>query len=63
MTAIFCFSESQVITAEQKEFISKVTERVFTLMKETPPNGEEFVTAIKHIMSVSIVIFKMTEQI
>lgn len=41
---------SLVLTEAQSQWIKTSTERVYTLIKETPPNGEEFATYISQVL-------------
>lgn len=42
---------SQVLAEEQSNWIKASTEKVYTLLKETPPDGELFSKSIVHILS------------
>ncbi|XP_070556038.1 THO complex subunit 1-like [Ptychodera flava] len=41
----------QVLTDEQALWVKDTTEKVYQLMKETPPHGTEFAKSIEHILS------------
>ncbi|KAF7278945.1 THO complex 1-like protein Hpr1 [Rhynchophorus ferrugineus] len=42
--------ESYELKTDQKEWISNTTEKVYDLLKETPPDGERFADIIKNIL-------------
>ncbi|KAJ8923363.1 hypothetical protein NQ315_001921 [Exocentrus adspersus] len=44
-------SESYELKADQKEWIQNQTEKVYSLLKETPPDGEIFAKIVKNILS------------
>lgn len=41
---------SLVLTEAQAQWIRDATEKVYTLIKETPPNGEEFATYVSQVL-------------
>ncbi|KAF5279274.1 hypothetical protein FQR65_LT15445 [Abscondita terminalis] len=43
-------SESYELKSDQKEWVQNVTEKVYTLLKETPPDGDKFAVIIKNIL-------------
>lgn len=43
-------SEKEVLGASQLEWLQETEATVYKLLKETPPNGKEFVETIKHIL-------------
>ncbi|XP_064605925.1 THO complex subunit 1-like [Liolophura sinensis] len=43
-------SSSFVLTEEQNQWVDSTQEKVYRLIKETPPDGDKFVQAIKHIL-------------
>lgn len=43
-------SEKEVLSASQLEWLQETEAIVYKLLKETPPNGKEFVETIKHIL-------------
>lgn len=44
------FSESYELKSDQKEWIQNQTEKVYSLLKETPPDGESFAKIVKNIL-------------
>lgn len=43
-------SEKDVLNSAQQEWLQETEATVYKLLKETPPNGKEFVETIKHIL-------------
>ena len=41
------FSQNHVLSDDQSSWIKKTTEKVYQLMKETPPDGEKYAEAIE----------------
>ncbi|CAH1154374.1 unnamed protein product [Phaedon cochleariae] len=44
-------SDSYELKSDQKEWIINNTEKVYNLLRETPPDGEEFAEIVKNILS------------
>lgn len=42
--------ENDKLTSQQEEWIKEMESTVYTLLNETPPNGKEFSSSIKHIL-------------
>ena len=43
-------SDNEVMTDDQARYVKKNTERVFKLMRETPPDGKEFAASIENVL-------------
>ena len=43
-------SDTDVLSDDQSKWVKKATEQVYDLIKETPPNGEQFAKSVKHIL-------------
>ena len=43
-------NETQILTEDQAKWITEFTEQAYSLINETPPNGQEFSKAVKHIL-------------
>ena len=43
-------SEKDVLTSAQQEWVQETEATIYKLLRETPPNGKEFVETIKHIL-------------
>ena len=41
------FSQNHVLNDDQSSWIKKTAEKVYQLMKETPPDGEKYAEAIE----------------
>jgi len=42
--------DNEALSDEQNRWINDARGRVYTLLKETPPNGEAFSAAVRHIL-------------
>ena len=40
----------QVLTDSQSNWVNEITDRVYTILSETPPNGKQFAASGKHIL-------------
>lgn len=50
---LFCsviFSESQVLTPSQNDFVKETEAKVYRLLEETPPNGKKFAETVRHML-------------
>lgn len=47
---LLILSDSYELKADQKEWIQTSTEKVYNLLKETPPDGATFANIIKNIL-------------
>lgn len=45
------FSESYELKNDQKEWITNNTEKVYSLLEATPPDGKEFAAIVKNVLS------------
>ena len=43
-------NENQILSDDQAKWVSEHSEQAYLLINETPPNGEEFAKAVKHIL-------------
>merc|ERR1712226_1546602 len=43
-------NETQILTDDQAKWVTEFTEQAYSLINETPPNGQEFSKAVKHIL-------------
>ena len=43
-------NEMQILSDDQSKWVSDYTEQAYSLINETPPNGQEFAKAVKHIL-------------
>jgi len=43
-------NENQILSDDQAKWVSEHSEQAYSLINETPPNGEEFAKAVKHIL-------------
>lgn len=50
MYAFDDFSQTQVLTDDQSNWIKASTEKIYQLIKETPPDGEKFAKTVDHIL-------------
>lgn len=50
--------ESHKLSDEQINWVSEVTERVYRLLSDTPPDGASFAQSIRHILKVGMFSFK-----
>lgn len=48
---IFC-SDNQELKVQEAEWVKETTDRVYSLLKETPPDGESFSKTVEHILKV-----------
>lgn len=48
---IIVFSESNVLTTAQSDFIKETETRVYQLLEETPPNGKRFAKTARHMLT------------
>lgn len=44
------FSESQVLTPSQNDFVKETEAKVYRLLEETPPNGKKFAETVRHML-------------
>lgn len=44
------FSDSQVLTSSQNEFVKETETKVYRLLEETPPNGKAFAQTVRHML-------------
>ena len=51
------FSQNHVLNDDQSSWIKKTAEKVYQLMKETPPDGEKYAEAIEVSLLYSKFIF------
>lgn len=42
---------SQILSEEQSGWVKTATERIYALIRETPPNGDQFAATIEHILA------------
>ena len=42
---------TQVLTDAQSTWVKEITEKVYSLLEETPPSGKEFAETVQHILS------------
>lgn len=40
----------QVLTDSQSNWVKEITDRVYAILSETPPNGKQFAASVKHIL-------------
>lgn len=46
------YRETQALSEDQLDFVKKTTEKIYELLSEIPPCGEDFVKCVKHILKV-----------
>lgn len=51
---IIFFSDNQELKVQEAEWVKETTDRVYSLLKETPPDGESFSKTVEHILKVLI---------
>nr|CAH7768225.1 unnamed protein product [Callosobruchus chinensis] len=44
-------SESFELKSDQKEWISTTTDKIYVLLRDTPPDGDNFAQIVKHVLS------------
>lgn len=49
---IIFFSDNQELKVQEAEWVKETTDRVYSLLKETPPDGESFSKTVEHILKV-----------
>lgn len=49
---IILLSDNQELKVQEAEWVKETTDRVYSLLKETPPDGESFSKAVEHILKV-----------
>lgn len=47
-----CFRENNELPTEDSDWIKEVTERIYSILKDTPPDGEDFVNLAKNMVLV-----------
>lgn len=50
VTLVCLYRDTYELKADQKEWIQTMTEKVYSLIRETPPDGEKFSQIIKNIL-------------
>lgn len=45
------FRESYELKNDQKDWINANTEKIYGLLRETPPDGEKFAQCVKNVLS------------
>lgn len=54
---VYIFSENQELKENETEWVKETTDQVYSLLRETPPDGEQFSKSIQNILKVNFCYF------